>query len=172
MRRREHACVGGEAVEHRRVRLDADAGMQEQERPARAALNHVDPQAVDRDRSGIRRRRLVAYSRWHFPPRLVILCEIHFIISNMQIPSVSTRTAATARRPGATGARYRNQAAQRVLSVLTAFSGPEPTPAATTLARRLGMNKNMVHRALTALAADGYVARDISGTRYRLRQHP
>jgi len=86
----------------------------------------------------------------------------------MQIPSVSTRTAATARRPGTTGARYRNQAAQRVLSVLTAFSGPERSLGVTELARRLGMNKNMVHRALTALAADGYVARDISGTRYRL----
>jgi DNA-binding IclR family transcriptional regulator len=81
---------------------------------------------------------------------------------------MSTQVAAIPGRPGVSSARYRNQAAQRVLSVLSAFGGPEHDLGVTELARRLGMNKNMVHRALTTLAADGYVTRDASGTRYRL----
>ena len=64
--------------------------------------------------------------------------------------------------------RYRNQAAQRVLSVLSAFGGPEATLGVTELAQRLGMNKNMVHRALTTLATEGYVTRDPGGARYQL----
>ena len=55
-----------------------------------------------------------------------------------------------------------------MLSVLSAFGGPERSLGVTELARRLGMNKNMVHRALTTLAAEGYVARDPSGARYQL----
>jgi len=64
--------------------------------------------------------------------------------------------------------RYRNQAAQRVLAVLAAFAGPERSLGVTELAVRLGMNKNMAHRALTTLAADGFVTRDASGSRYQL----
>jgi len=36
------------------------------------------------------------------------------------------------------------------------------------LVRLLGMNKNMIYRALTTLAAQGYVTRDPSGERYQL----
>ena len=64
--------------------------------------------------------------------------------------------------------RYRNQAAQRVLAVLACFAGPERDLGVTELALRLGMNKNMVHRALTTLAAQGYVARAADRTRYQL----
>jgi DNA-binding IclR family transcriptional regulator len=64
--------------------------------------------------------------------------------------------------------RYRNQAAQRVLAVLSAFGGSEPSLGVTELAVRLGTNKNMVFRALATLAAQGYVTRDASGLRYQL----
>jgi DNA-binding IclR family transcriptional regulator len=66
------------------------------------------------------------------------------------------------------GTRYRNQAAQRVLAVLTAFIGRETTHGVSELSRALGMNKNMVHRALSALTEDGYLARDRTGQRYQL----
>ena len=82
----------------------------------------------------------------------------------MQIRALSTRPGRT---DGASGGRYRNQAALRVLSVLSAFGGPERSLGVTELARRLGMNKNMVHRALTTLATEGYVTRDPSGARYQ-----
>ncbi len=64
--------------------------------------------------------------------------------------------------------RYRNQAAQRVLAVLSCFAGPEPDLGVTELALRLGMNKNMVHRALTTLAARGFVTRAADRSRYQL----
>ena len=64
--------------------------------------------------------------------------------------------------------RYRNHAARRVLSVLSAFNGAEEPFGVTELARVLGMSKNMVHRALTILMQEGYVARDASGQRYQL----
>jgi DNA-binding IclR family transcriptional regulator len=66
------------------------------------------------------------------------------------------------------GTRYRNQATQRVLAVLTAFIGRNAALGVTELSRALGMNKNMVHRALTTLTQDGYLARDASGLRYQL----
>jgi DNA-binding IclR family transcriptional regulator len=62
---------------------------------------------------------------------------------------------------------YRNQAAQRVLQVLSAFNGAG-TRGVTELAQALGMSKNMVHRALSTLLDEGYVARDASGLRYQL----
>ena len=69
--------------------------------------------------------------------------------------------------------RYRNQAAQRVLAVLACFAGPERDLGVTELALRLGMNKNMVHRALTTLAAQGYVAKWISSFKeFPPRQKP
>jgi IclR family KDG regulon transcriptional repressor len=64
--------------------------------------------------------------------------------------------------------RYRNRATSRVLDVLLAFAGPAQTRGVAELSRMLGMNKNMVHRALTTLIAEGYLVRDVSGTRYRL----
>jgi DNA-binding IclR family transcriptional regulator len=66
------------------------------------------------------------------------------------------------------GTRYRNQAAQRVLAVLTAFVGHDRAYGVTELARALGMNKNMVHRALTMLTSEGYLARDVTGQRYQI----
>ena len=66
------------------------------------------------------------------------------------------------------GTRYRNQAAQRVLTVLAAFVGRAAPCGVSELSRALGMNKNMVHRALTTLTEQGYLARDVSGQRYQL----
>jgi DNA-binding IclR family transcriptional regulator len=63
---------------------------------------------------------------------------------------------------------YRNQATARVLAVLLAFVGRNQPRGVSELARELGMNKNMVHRALATLASDGYIARDESGSRYQL----
>src|SRR4029079_9137561 len=64
--------------------------------------------------------------------------------------------------------RYRNQAAQRVLAVLSSFVGSDAACGVSELSRALGMTKNMVHRALTTLTAQGYLARDASGQRYQL----
>ena len=64
--------------------------------------------------------------------------------------------------------RYRNQAAQRVLTVLSAFIGRDHVHGVSELSRALGMNKNMVHRALTTLTREGYLTRDASGERYQL----
>lgn len=65
------------------------------------------------------------------------------------------------------GVRYRNQATRRVLSVLLALAdAPEPC-GVSQLARALGMNKNMVHRALATLTSAGYAARDSSGELYQ-----
>jgi DNA-binding IclR family transcriptional regulator len=63
---------------------------------------------------------------------------------------------------------YRNQATQRVLHLLAMFVGPEDTRGVSELSRVTGMNKNMVHRALTTLLKAGYVTRDSSGERYQL----
>lgn len=70
--------------------------------------------------------------------------------------------------PRAEGTRYRNQATQRVLSVLSAFIGTDQPHGVSALSRALGMNKNMVHRALTTLTSAGYLVRDPSGERYEL----
>lgn len=63
--------------------------------------------------------------------------------------------------------RYRNQAARRVLRVLAAVADAQDSFGVTELARLLSMSKNMVHRALTTLADDGYVTRDPAG-RYQI----
>jgi DNA-binding IclR family transcriptional regulator len=63
---------------------------------------------------------------------------------------------------------YRNQAAQRVLSVLSAFDDAQASRGVTELSRALGMNKNMVHRALATLCAEGFVTRAAGGERYQL----
>jgi DNA-binding IclR family transcriptional regulator len=83
------------------------------------------------------------------------------------MPTVSTKTVPIPPAAPATP-RYRNQAVQRVLAVLSCFAEPERDLGVTELALRLGMNKNMVHRALTTLAADGFVTRDAGGSRYQL----
>jgi len=64
--------------------------------------------------------------------------------------------------------RYGNQATQRVLAVLSAFVGHDKALGVSELARELGTNKNMVHRALMTLLEADYVARDASGERYQL----
>jgi DNA-binding IclR family transcriptional regulator len=63
---------------------------------------------------------------------------------------------------------YRNQAAQRVLAVLSAFNGITRPLGVTELALQLGMSKNMVHRALTTLVSEGFLVRDAGGQRYQL----
>lgn len=65
-------------------------------------------------------------------------------------------------------AKYRNQAASRVLSVLSAFLAHDEPRGVTELARELGFNKNMVHRALSTLVSENFLARDASGERYQL----
>ena len=64
--------------------------------------------------------------------------------------------------------RYRNQATQRVLSVLAAFAGYAEPRGLSEIARELGMNKNMAYRALATLVGEGYLMRDDSGERYQL----
>ena len=71
-------------------------------------------------------------------------------------------------RMGEAKSRYRNQATQRVLAVLAAFIGRDAIYGVTELSRLIGMNKNMVHRALTTLTSEGYLSRDASGRRYQL----
>ena len=48
--RRQHPRARRQPIEHRRGRLDADAGMQEQQRPAGAALDQLHADAGDGDR--------------------------------------------------------------------------------------------------------------------------
>ena len=64
--------------------------------------------------------------------------------------------------------RPRNVATLRTLEVLSAFAFGEQTYGVTELSRALGMTKNMVYRALTTLADQGYVTRLTSDSRYAL----
>jgi DNA-binding IclR family transcriptional regulator len=64
--------------------------------------------------------------------------------------------------------RYRNQAAQRVLQVLASFIGHAGARGVTEISRELKLSKNMVHRALSTLAAENYLVRDPTGERYQL----
>jgi len=64
--------------------------------------------------------------------------------------------------------RYRNQAAQRVLSVLASFIDHSGPKGVTEISRELGLSKNLVHRALATLTAENYLARDATGERYQL----
>ena len=73
-----------------------------------------------------------------------------------------------AEKQAAAPVRYRNQATQRVLSVLTAFAAHLDSRGVSEIARELGMNKNMAYRALAALTNEGYLTRDSSGERYQL----
>ena len=57
--------IAREPGEHRRLGLDADAGMEEKQRPSVAALDHFNPGAVDQDYGatvchGLLLRRLAA----------------------------------------------------------------------------------------------------------------
>src|ERR1700730_5115324 len=75
MQRGEKAPARRQPVEHRGARVDADAGMQKQDRPPAAALDHLDADAIDRNR----RRRCrpgrwparLACRNWHFHPSLL-----------------------------------------------------------------------------------------------------
>lgn len=71
-------------------------------------------------------------------------------------------------KPTAEAVRYRNQATQRVLKVLLAFAGNAKPRGVTALSRELGMNKNMIHRALSTLMAENYLTRDPTGELYQL----
>lgn len=65
-------------------------------------------------------------------------------------------------------ATYRNQAAQRVLTVLDAFSGRIDPVSPAELGMALGMSKNMIHRALTLLEQEGLIIRTVAGNAYQL----
>jgi len=71
-------------------------------------------------------------------------------------------------KPAAETSRYRNQATQRVLKVLLAFAVNAKPRGVTALSRELGMNKNMIYRALSTLMAENYLARDPTGELYQL----
>jgi IclR family KDG regulon transcriptional repressor len=71
-------------------------------------------------------------------------------------------------KPESETVRYRNQATQRVLKVLLAFAGNTKPRGVTELSRELGMNKNMIHRALSTLMAENYLVRDPTGELYQL----
>jgi DNA-binding IclR family transcriptional regulator len=64
--------------------------------------------------------------------------------------------------------KYRNQAASRVLTVLGAFLAHGRPRGVSELARELGFNKNMVHRALATLVSENFLTRDSSGELYQL----
>src|SRR3979490_1016564 len=71
-------------------------------------------------------------------------------------------------KPTSETVRYRNQATQRVLKVLLAFAANAKPRGVSELSRELGMNKNMIHRALSTLMAENYLVRDPSGELYQL----
>jgi DNA-binding IclR family transcriptional regulator len=63
---------------------------------------------------------------------------------------------------------YRNQAAQRVLTVLDAFSSKAEAVSTAELCKSLGMSNNMVHRALALLEEEGLIMRAATGQAYQL----
>lgn len=65
-------------------------------------------------------------------------------------------------------ATYRNQAAQRVLSVLDSFSGRMEPVSPSELGNALGMSKNMIHRALALLEEEGLICRSAATNTYLL----
>src|SRR5437016_14025616 len=86
----------------------------------------------------------------------------------LTLPSIMVNsTAITVQKRPSGPAPYRNQATQRVLTVLLALSDAPQPRGVSGLARTLGMNKNMVHRALSTLIAAGYATRDAAGELYQ-----
>jgi len=61
-----------------------------------------------------------------------------------------------------------NKATARVLTVLSAVADHGGPIGVTELSRKLGMTKNMAHRALATLIEHGYLVRDASGQFYEL----
>jgi DNA-binding IclR family transcriptional regulator len=61
-----------------------------------------------------------------------------------------------------------NKATARILTVLSAVADHGSSIGVTELSRKLGMTKNMVHRALATLIEHGYLVRDASGQFYEL----
>jgi DNA-binding IclR family transcriptional regulator len=64
--------------------------------------------------------------------------------------------------------RYRNQAAQRVLVLLSEFAIGDESRGVSELSRATGLSKNMVARILATLEKDAWVVRDATGQRYQL----
>lgn len=60
------------------------------------------------------------------------------------------------------------QATERTARVLLAFATDQPTLGVTEIARRLGLGKSAVHRALEGLVAGGLVMREPESSLYRL----
>src|SRR5262249_39367333 len=79
MRRRDQPGFCGERIEHRRLRIDADAGMEKQERPAFAALEHLGAQALDDQRSAGARHRPTS-RKWHLDPTRFLLYYVKRIL--------------------------------------------------------------------------------------------
>ena len=64
--------------------------------------------------------------------------------------------------------RYRIQAIERAVAILSTFSAEEPELGVTELADRLELHKSTVHRFLVNLEAAGFVERNRHTARYRL----
>ena len=64
--------------------------------------------------------------------------------------------------------RAQVKATARILTALSVFASEVEDLGVTELAQRLGMTKNMVYRALSTLADQGYVVRDATSQRYQL----
>jgi DNA-binding IclR family transcriptional regulator len=77
-------------------------------------------------------------------------------------------TEAVARAGTGRAGRAGNQAAARVLAVLSVFVDGAPSHGVTEISRRLGMTKSMVFRALSTLVEHGFLIRDESGQQYQL----
>ncbi|MGI9538738.1 MAG: IclR family transcriptional regulator [Miltoncostaeaceae bacterium] len=64
--------------------------------------------------------------------------------------------------------RYRIQAIERAVAILSAFSAEEPELGVTEMAERLDLHKSTVHRFVVNLEAAGFLERDVRSGRYRL----
>ncbi len=64
--------------------------------------------------------------------------------------------------------KYRIQAIERAVAILSAFSAEEPELGVSDLAARLGLHKSTVHRFVVNLEAAGFLERARATARYRL----
>lgn len=59
-------------------------------------------------------------------------------------------------------------AVERAVAVLECFSRKEPVLGVQEIGQKLGLQKSTVHRLLTVMAGQGFIARDLGSQRYRL----
>src|SRR5262245_7503294 len=61
-----------------------------------------------------------------------------------------------------------NKATVQILQVLSAYIGRSSSLGVTELSRELNISKNMAYRALSTLVKEGFLVKDVSGSRYEL----